>query len=388
MSATATAQRIPFNRAPTAGEEVQNVREAIEAGHLAADGRFTELCGEWLRERIGCEGALLVHSCTGALEIAAALADLGPGDEVVMPSFTSVSTANPIALRGATPVFVDVRPDTLNLDESLVADAITPRTRAVVPVHYGGVACELDPIAALAEEHDLIVIEDAAQALMSAYRDRPLGGIGALGAISFHETKNVGCGHGGVLLVNDPALVADAEVVRHKGTDRAAFMRGEVDHYSWRSPGSSYAMSELNAAFLWAQLQAAEALTARRLELWERYHRAFEPLEGAGKLTRPSVPAGCRHNAHLYRLMLSDREERDALIAALSRRGIGAVFHYVPLHSSAAGRELGRISGELPVTEAAGERLVRLPLWPDLAEAQEEVIAAVCEFFGEPAAPA
>ncbi len=374
--------RIPFNRAAVAGKELENIESAIAAGHLAANGPFTARCREWLEEQTGAKAALLVHSCTAALEIAAMLSEVGPGDEVIMPSYTFVSTANAFALRGAVPVFVDIRPDTFNLDIGRVEEAITERTRCVVPVHYGGVGCEMEALLDLAGERNLHVIEDAAQGLMASYGDRALGSLGSLATISFHETKNVTCGEGGALLVNDHSLLARAEVLREKGTDRSRFERGEVDKYTWRDLGSSYAMSELNAAFLYAQLEVAKSFTERRLAIWGRYHEAFEELERHGDARRPRVPPECAHNGHLYSLLLEDRETRDALISHLRELDIGAVFHYVPLHGSPAGRRLGRASGELPITEQVSARLVRLPLWPDLGEQQAEVISAVGDFFG------
>jgi dTDP-4-amino-4,6-dideoxygalactose transaminase len=374
--------RIPFNRAAVTGQELENIEAAIAGGHLAADGAFTRRCRTWLEEQTGAEAALLVHSCTAALEIAAMLSEVGPGDEVIMPSYTFVSTANAFAIRGAVPVFVDIRPDTFNLDLERVAEAITPRTRCVVPVHYAGVGCEMEALTELAQDRNLMVIEDAAQGLMASYRDRPLGSFGSLATISFHETKNVTCGEGGALLVNDRSLLDRAELLREKGTDRSRFERGEVDKYTWRDIGSSYAMSELNAAFLAAQLDVAQSFTERRLAIWDRYHGAFEELERRGDARRPLVPPECSHNAHLYGLLLEDRDARDALIAHLKSREIGAVFHYVPLHTSPAGQRLGRAAADLPVTESVSGRLVRLPLWPDLGEGQAEVISAVGDFFG------
>jgi dTDP-4-amino-4,6-dideoxygalactose transaminase len=374
--------RIPFNRAAATGNEAENIRAAIAGGHLASDGPFTALCSRWLEERTGCSAALLVNSGTAALEMSALLAEVEPGDEVIMPSYTFVSTATAFVLRGAVPVFVDIRADTMNLDESLIEAAITSRTRCIVPVHYGGVACEMESIQAIADGHDLMLIEDAAHALMASHRDRPLGSYGPVAAVSFHETKNVTSGEGGALLINDRSLVPRAEVIRLKGTDRSSFDRGEVDHYTWRDHGSSYGISELAAAFLWAQLEQADQLTERRLAIWRTYHEAFEPLELRGDARRPVIPPGSSHNAHMYSLLLGDRAQRDALISHLRERGIGAVFHYVPLHSSPAGTRYGRAAGELPVTERVSDTLVRLPMWADLGEDQREVIAAVRGFFG------
>jgi dTDP-4-amino-4,6-dideoxygalactose transaminase len=354
---------IEFNRPYTTGMEHGYMQEAIDNLHLSGNGPFAGRCSEWLRESTDSAAALLTHSASGALEMAAILADIGPGDEVVMPSFTFVSTANAVVLRGATPVFVDIRRDTLNIDETLVEDAITSRTRAIVPVHYAGVSCEMDALGKLARAHGLTVIEDAAQGVCSTYNGAALGGIGQLAALSFHETKNVMCGEGGALLVNDERLVERAEIVQEKGTNRREFFRGQVDKYSWVDVGSSFLLSELNAAFLWAQLEAAEAITRSRLEIWDAYHIGFATLEERGALRRPVVPDGCKHNAHMYYVILPEAEMRDGFIAALGARGIAAIFHYVPLHESSAGRRFGRAAGDLRVTSAMSARLVRLPLW-------------------------
>jgi dTDP-4-amino-4,6-dideoxygalactose transaminase len=315
-----------------------------------------------------------VHSATAALELAALLLDVEPGDEVVMPSFTFVSTANAFVLRGGVPVFVDVRPDTLNLDETLVEGAITERTKAVVPVHYAGVACEMDTICAIAERHDLAVVADAAQALGSTYHGRPAGGIADLAALSFHETKNVTSAEGGALLVNRPELCERAEILRDKGTDRSRFFRGEVDKYSWVDVGSSYGLSELNAAFLWAQLEAADELTQDRLRTWRAYHEALAPLEAEGVLRRPVVPEGVEHNAHIYYVLVDDLDERSRVLEGLNRHGVNAVFHYVPLHASVGGLKYGRAAGPLPHTEALAERLIRLPLWSGMSETQTQQV--------------
>jgi dTDP-4-amino-4,6-dideoxygalactose transaminase len=372
--------KIPFNRPYLTGKEIEFIGEALSTRHLSGDGEFTRRCHAWLEDRAACARALLTHSCTAALEMAALLIDVQPGDEVIMPSYTFVSTANAFVLRGGVPVFVDIRPDTLNLDESLVEAAITPRTRAIVPVHYAGVACEMDAIAAVARRHELYVIEDAAQGVMATYRGRELGSIGHLGALSFHETKNVIAGEGGALLVGDARFVELAEIIREKGTDRSKFFRGEVDKYSWQHLGSSYLPNELTAAFLWGQLTQAEALTARRLAIWERYHALLAPLEEAGMLRRPVVPAECRHNAHMYYVLLPDHATRARLLDELKERGIHAIFHYVPLHGSPAGRKYGRCHGDLPETEAAAERIVRLPLWIEMGEPE---IVRVVEATGD-----
>ncbi len=371
---------IPFNRPYYVGTEQEHVLAALAAGHLSGGGGYTARCEAELERRLGVPRVLLTPSGTAALELAAMLLDVGPGDEVIMPSFTFPSTANAFALRGATPVFVDIREDTLNVDERLVEAAITPRTRAIVPVHYAGVACEMDALAAVAERHDLVLIEDAAQALLSAHRGRPLGGLGGLAALSFHETKNVTCGEGGALVLGAPALVRRAEIIRDKGTDRAAFFRGEVDRYTWVGLGSSFALSDVNAAFLWAQLEEVEAITRARLALWQRYDEGLAVLEAQGLLRRPVVPAHATHNAHMYYVLLGESVPRAAFLDELRARGVDAVFHYVPLHSSPAGRELGRASGTLSVTSRQSERLVRLPLWTGMEDALvDRVVATVTE---------
>jgi dTDP-4-amino-4,6-dideoxygalactose transaminase len=359
---------IPFNRPHVTGRELDYIREAIANHQLSGDGPFTRRCEAALMEMTGCKRALLTHSCTAALEMAAILADLGAGDEVIMPSFTFVSTANAIVLRGATPVFVDVRADTLNIDESLIEAAITPRTKAIFVVHYAGVSCEMEAIMSLARQHDLLVIEDAAQGLMSSYHGRPLGSIGQLAAISFHETKNVIAGEGGVLLINDPALIGRAEIIREKGTNRSQFFRGQVDKYTWVDIGSSYVPGEIGAAFLLAQLEHAAEITEERLKLWNLYHEAYQGLESAGALRRPIVPPHCRHNAHLYYLLLSDLKTRTRFIDELNKAGVNSVFHYVPLHSSPAGQKYGRTHGRMTVTERYSERLVRMPMWYGLED--------------------
>lgn len=367
---------IKFNQPYMTGRELWLISQAHAAGHLSGDGRFTRQCHEWLEHQTGCRKALLTHSCTAALEMSALLLDLAPGDEVIMPSFTFVSTANAFVLRGAVPVFVDIRPDTLNLDETLVEAAITPRTKAICVVHYAGVACEMDAIMDIAARHGLAVVEDAAQAIFSTYRERPLGSIGALGALSFHETKNVISGEGGALLVNDEAFVERAEVIREKGTNRSKFFRGQVDKYTWVDVGSSYLPGEIVAAFLAAQFEEAEAITRRRLEIWARYDAWAEPHEARGAVRRPIIPGHCRHNAHMYYLLLPSLAARQAFIEYLREQGIGAVFHYIPLHSSPAGLRLGRSDGPLPVTDDASDRLVRLPLWVGIEPHLDEVFAA------------
>jgi len=377
---------IPFNKPYMTGKELWNISQAHHRMSLAGDGYFTRACHAWLEAQTGCRKALLTHSCTAALEMAAILADIQPGDEVIMPSYTFVSTANAFALRGGVPVFVDIRPDTLNIDEKLVEAAITPRTKAIVPVHYAGVGCAMDEILAIAKRHNLLVIEDAAQGVMAQYKGRALGAIGDLGCFSFHETKNIIAGEGGALLVNAERFVERAEIIREKGTNRSQFFRGMVDKYTWIELGSSYLPGELIAAFLRAQMEEAAAITAARLALWERYHAAFAGLEVVGRVRRPIIPAECSHNAHMYYLLVENFATRTALLAHLKQAGVLAVFHYVPLHSAPAGQKYGRSVGELPMTTELSERLLRLPLWVGLEEdgAQERVIASVLEFFGNP----
>lgn len=370
-------QKIQFNRPFTTGKELQYIAEAEANNMLAGDGPFTKRCHAWLKNRSGCEKPLLTHSCTAALEMAALLLDIVPGDEIIMPSYTFVSTANAFVLRGGVPVFVDIREDTLNLDERLVESAITERTRAIVPVHYAGVACEMDTIMGLARQHGLKVVEDAAQGVMATYKGRALGSIGDLAAYSFHETKNVISGEGGALLVNDPALAMRAEIIREKGTDRSRFFRGEVDKYTWQEVGSSFLPGELIAAFLYAQLEEAERITEARLAIWQRYHDLLAPFEAKGLLRRPVVPEECEHNAHMYYVLLAPGVNRQDVINNLKRNGIFTVFHYVPLHSSPAGKRYGRAQGELDVTIKQSERLIRLPLWVGLTSDQQEYISEV-----------
>ncbi len=382
-----TPDLIPFNRPYATGAEFAAIREAIANDHLSGNGPFTRRCSGWLERQTGCAKALLTHSGTGALELAAILADVDPGDEVIMPSFTFVSTANAFVLRGAVPVFVEIRADTLNLDETLIEDAITSRTKAVVPVHYAGVGCEMDAVMDIAGRHGALVIEDASHSLTATYRGRPLGSIGDLGILSFHETKNVHCGEGGALLIRDPAGMGRAEVVHEKGTDRSRFLRGEVDKYTWIDVGSSYSPSEVNAAYLWVQLEASEWITHERMEIWRHYHEALAPLEGRGLLRRPTVPEDCRHTGHIYYVLVEDLEARNALIQGLERRGVNAVFHYVPLHSSPAGLSYGRAHGDLRVTQSASDRLVRMPLWVGMTETHvERVVKAVTEVVEDAAA--
>lgn len=368
---------IPFNKPYMTGKELYYIAEAKFGNMLAGDGPFTKRCHQWIEEKTGCAKALLTHSCTAALEMAALLLDIQSGDEVIMPSYTFVSTANAFVLRGGVPVFVDIREDTLNLDERLIEAAITPRTKAIVVVHYAGVACEMDSIVDIARRHGLKVVEDAAQGVMASYKGRALGSIGDLGAFSFHETKNVISGEGGSLLVNEPSLALKAEIIREKGTDRSRFFRGEVDKYTWQEVGSSFLPGELTAAFLWAQLEEAERITSERLAIWNQYHELLMPLEQKGLLRRPIIPEECGHNAHMYYVLLSDDHDRDTVLNTLKKNNIYAVFHYVPLHSSPAGKRHCKVSGEMKWTNHHSGRLIRLPLWIGLETKKIEMIQEI-----------
>lgn len=365
---------IPFNKPYMTGRELGYIAQAHANGHLSGDGPFTKKCHSWLEARTGAHKALLTHSCTAALEMAAILADIQPGDEVIMPSYTFVSTANAFVLRGGVPVFVDIRPDTLNIDETLIEAAITPRTKAIVPVHYAGVACEMDTIMDIAQRHSLLVIEDAAQGVMSTYKGKPLGSIGHLGTLSFHETKNIISGEGGALLINDPALAARAEIIREKGTNRSQFFRGQVDKYTWVDIGSSYLPGEVIAAFLWAQMEEADYITVRRLDIWNLYHKELELLEGAGRLRRPKIPLDCQHNAHMYYVLLDSLETRARVILGLKQQDINSVFHYVPLHLSPVGKKFSRTHGDLKNTESLSDRLLRLPVWVGMNDVEKVVL--------------
>jgi dTDP-4-amino-4,6-dideoxygalactose transaminase len=377
-------ESISFNRPTLVGEEFSYIREALDRAHLSGNGQFTRRCQALLEAQLGGGRALLTHSCTAALEMSVILAGIEPGDEVIMPSFTFTSTANAVVLRGGVPVFVDIRPDTLNLDEELLEASITTQTRAIFVVHYAGVSAQMDRIMEIAERYNLVVLEDAAQAMYSAWRGRPLGSFGAFSAFSYHETKNVISGEGGALVVNDPVAAVRAEIIWEKGTNRAQFQRGEVARYTWVDIGSSYLPSEVTAAFLLAQLEAGPSITAKRLAAWNRYHDALLPLEQQGRLRRPVVPADCTHNGHIYYILVPSAAQRDAALAALAARGVSAVMHYVPLHSSPAGLRLGRADGLLPHTDDLSARLIRLPLHPQLhATAQEQVLSALDEVLGE-----
>lgn len=369
--------KICFNRPHLTGKELENIAEAHLNGHLAGDGLFTKRCHEWLEARTGCKKALLTHSCTSALEMTALLLKIQPGDEIIMPSYTFVSTANAFVLRGGVPVFIDIREDTLNLDESLIEDAITSRTRGIVPVHYAGVACEMDTILSIAHQYGLKVVEDAAQGIMATYKGRALGSMGDMGAYSFHETKNVISGEGGALLVNDPELILQAEIIREKGTNRSGFLRGEVDKYTWQDAGSSFLPGEVTAAFLWAQLQEADRITQHRLNLWNHYHELLESLEHRGILRRPIIPNECQHNAHMYHVLLAPEIDRKKVLDIFRCENIGAIFHYVPLHSSPAGERYAKVHGSMDVTNRLSGQLIRLPLWMGLSEQQQNKVVDV-----------
>lgn len=368
---------IPFNKPYMTGKELHYISQSHLNGQLAGDGPFTKHCHYWLEKNTQADRVLLTNSCTAALEMAALLLDIQPGDEIIVPSYTFVSTANAFVLRGAKPVFVDIREDTLNLNEKLIEQAITPKTKAIVPVHYAGVACEMDDIMDIARKYELMVVEDAAQGVMAKYKGNSLGSIGHLGAYSFHETKNVISGEGGALLVNQAELVQRAEIIREKGTDRSRFFRGEVDKYTWQSAGSSFLPGELIAAFLWAQLEDAENITEKRLAAWNYYHELFAALEIEGLLRRPIVPAHCQHNAHMYYILLPEHQDRQVVLDGLKAQQINAVFHYVPLHSSPAGLQLGRVHGEMTMTDSMSARLIRLPLWIGISQAQQEWVSVV-----------
>ncbi|KKO46984.1 TDP-4-oxo-6-deoxy-D-glucose aminotransferase [Arsukibacterium ikkense] len=374
---------IPFNKPPYTGNEDHYVLAAMRSDKMSGDGQFTVLCQKWFEQQLGCKKTLLTPSCTHALEMAAILIDIKPGDEVIMPSYTFVSTANPFVLRGANIVFVDIRPDTMNIDESLIEAAITDKTKAIVPVHYAGVSCDMDAIMAIADRHKLFVVEDAAQAMLAFYNDTPVGIKGHLAAFSFHETKNfTSGGEGGLLIINDERFVQRAEIIREKGTNRSLFFRGMVDKYTWMDVGSSYLPSELQAAYLYSQLLDSTLISQQRQTSWQKYHQAFAELELNGFLTRPVTPQNCQHNAHMYYIKVADLDTRTALLSHLKQYEIGAVFHYVPLHSAIAGQKFGRMHGEDSYTSIESERLVRLPLYFSITEQEiDHVIAKVKGFF-------
>ncbi len=375
---------IGFNVAPFTGKEFEYIREAISAEHICGDGMFTKKCSAWIEEKTGTAKALLTTSCTHATEMAALLLNIQPGDEVIMPAYTFVSTADAFVLRGATPVFVDIRPDTMNMDEKLIEAAITERTKAIVPVHYAGVACEMDTIMEIAKKHYLAVVEDAAQGVCAWYKGRALGTIGDYGCYSFHETKNFSMGEGGALLIRDPQQIENAEILREKGTNRSKFFRGQIDKYTWVNYGSSYLPSDMNAAYLWAQLEAADRINGDRMKTWDLYWKMLEGLGGEGRIELPFIPEGCEHNAHMFWIKAADLEERTRLIAFLKEQGIQTVFHYIPLHTAPAGQKFGRFHGEDRYTTTESERLLRLPLYYGLKEEQVRFIAEkVKEFYGK-----
>ena len=373
---------IRFNVPPYTGKEMEYIKKAVENQKICGDGDFTHKCNEWLEQKTGIKKALLTTSCTHATEMAAILCDIKPGDEVIMPSYTFVSTADAFVLRGAKAVFVDVRPDTMNIDENLIEDAITDKTRAIAPVHYAGVSCDMDKIMDIAKRHNLLVVEDAAQGIMSEYKGKALGTFGDYGCFSFHETKNFSMGEGGAILIRDPENIERAEIIREKGTNRAKFFRGQIDKYTWVDAGSSYLPSELNAAYLYAQLELADQITADRMKTWNMYYEAFEELENAERIERPFIPADCKHNAHMFYLKCKDLEERTEFIDFLKKNEILAVFHYIPLHSAPAGKSFGRFNGEDVYTTKESERLVRLPLYYGIKEEEVEyIIGKVKEFY-------
>ncbi|MBW1743519.1 MAG: dTDP-4-amino-4,6-dideoxygalactose transaminase [Deltaproteobacteria bacterium] len=375
--------KIPFNKPFIAGKELHYIAQAVMVeSHLSGDGPFTGRCHQWLENKLGCARAFLTHSCTAALEMSAILFDVQPGDEVIVPSFTFVSTANAFVLRGAVPVFVDIRPETLTIDEEKIRQAVTPKTKVLVPVHYAGMPCAMDEIMEIAGNNDLWVVEDAAQALLSTYKRKSLGTIGHLGCLSFHETKNIISGEGGALLVNDPQLIDRAEIIREKGTDRGSFFRGEVDKYTWVDIGSSFLPSEMIGAFLYAQLEQAEQIIAARRRIFDRYYHALRPLEEEGFVHLPLVENESVCNGHLFYIIIRSPEERTRLIQHLREEGILAVFHYVPLHSSPAGMKYGRPAGDMSVTDDISSRLLRLPLYYEMKDEDvDRVIASVNEFY-------
>jgi dTDP-4-amino-4,6-dideoxygalactose transaminase len=374
---------VAFNKPYVTGKEIEYLQEAIANAHLSGDGPFTKRIHERLVARTGAVSALLTHSCTAALEMFALLLDIRPGDEIIMPSYTFVSTANAFVLRGGVPVFVDIRPDTLNIDENLVEAAINSRTRAIVAVHYAGVACEMDMLQEISRRNGVALLEDAAQGHGASYRGRPLGSIGLLGALSFHETKNIISGEGGALLINDPQYAERAEVIREKGTNRSSFLRGTVSKYRWVDVGSSYLPSEIIAAFLWAQMQYEDELLQRRLNLWDAYHERLKALEDAAILRRPIIPPGIQHNAHLYYVIVNDVTVRARALEALKRRGIGALFHYIPLHSAPAGQRFGRTHGSMAFTDDLSSRLLRLPMFYEMDDNDiENVCCALSDTLG------
>lgn len=372
---------INFNVPPFTGKEFEYMKQAVENEKICGDGPFTKKCSEWIEVQTCTAKCLLTTSCTHATELAALLADIKPGDEVIMPSYTFVSTANAFVLRGATPVFVDIRPDTMNMDEKKIEDAVTERTKAIAPVHYAGVGCEMDTIMDIAKRHNLMVIEDAAQGIMASYKGKPLGTFGEFGCFSFHETKNFSMGEGGALLIRDEADILRAEIFREKGTDRSQYFRGQVDKYRWQDFGSSYLPSDMNAAYLYAQLERAEEITKARMDRWQQYLELLTPLAETGRIALPYIPEECVHNAHMFYIKTKDMEERSRLIAYLKEKDILAVFHYVPLHSAPAGQKYGRFHGKDEYTTRESERILRLPMFYKLSADQAEYIAEQVKAF-------
>ena len=372
---------ISFNKPPYVGEEIKYIEEAVKAQKICGDGQFTKKCNKWFEDKTGAAKVLLTTSCTHATELAALLLDIQPGDEVIMSAYTFVSTADAFVLRGATAVFVDINPKTMNIDENLIEDAITEKTKAIVPVHYAGVSCEMDKIMEIAKKHNLYVVEDAAQGVMSTYKGKALGTIGDYGCYSFHETKNYSMGEGGSLLIRDGKNAELAEIIREKGTNRSKFFRGQIDKYTWVEAGSSYLPSDMNAAYLWAQLQKADEINENRLKSWNRYYEGLKDLKEAGKIELPYIPEYCEHNAHMFYIKAKDLEERSALISYLKENGVTAVFHYIPLHTAPAGKEYGRFHGEDKYTTKESERIIRLPMYYELDEQDAKKVMDLIHTF-------
>ncbi len=374
--------RIPFNKPHLTGHELTYIRDAHKRRQLAGDGFYTKKCREWMENEFGCEMSLLTHSCTAAIEMMAILSDIEPGDEVIIPDYTFVTTANAFVLRRGVPVFVDIRPDTLNLNEERIEAAITPKTKAIVPVHYAGVGCEMDAIRAIAKKHNLLVLEDSAQGVQAKYKGQFLGTLGDLAAFSFHETKNVISGEGGALFINNPKFIERAQIIREKGTNRTKFFEGKIDKYTWVDIGSSYLPGEITAAFLYAQLEKATLINKKRMAIWNTYHKSLNDLEKKERIRRPIIPAHTEHNAHMYYILTKDKEERKGILEFLKTRGILAVTHYVPLHSSPGGRRFGRHAGDMSVSRDTEDRLIRLPLFYDLKTTeQDDIIEAIHDFY-------
>ncbi len=373
--------KIPFNKPYMSGKELEYIRQAHENGWLAGNGPFTKKCNQWIEKELNCLKALLTHSCTAALEMSAVLSDIHAGDEILMPSYTFVSTANSFVLRGGKPIFIDIRPDTLNIDENLIESAVSEKTKCIVAVHYAGVGCEMDKISEIGNKYNLLVIEDAAQGILSTYKGRPLGTIGDIGCLSFHETKNIISGEGGAILVNNEKFFERAEIILEKGTNRTKFFRGEIDKYTWVDIGSSYLPGEIIAAFLYAQMEDVKLITQKRLDIWKKYNDAFENLEKSGFIRRPIVPVNCQHNAHMYYLLLPNQSSRSSFIDHLKTKEIHSVFHYIPLHNSPAGLKYGMVHGNLNNTISLSERIVRLPLWIEIENYQDYIIETILRYF-------